>query len=286
MSTSRFEALLEVLDRIAGTRDLQELVRLLAPVLRKAVEFDYVAVFLYDPEKDLMILHSVERFFDRTPPQVHMPPEKTPAGLCFLTQKHVIMDDVQTESRFDADVIGMMRDYGTRSVCYQPLTSSVRRLGTLSFGSLEPRKFAESEMPFLLQIAHQVAVAIDNALHFEEAQRYQKSLSTERDRLRLLLEVNNAIASRLELHDFLEAVSRCLQRILSNEMVSISLYEAEDDQLRLYSLVFPGGHGLIREGMTMPVKDTVLGRVLTSRKPLRLTGLPDDAIPADIRELA
>src|SRR4030095_11997633 len=176
--------------------------------------------------------------------------------------------------------------YGTKSVCYQPLTSSVRRLGALSFGSLQPGKFAESEMPFLLQIAHQVAVAIDNALHFEEAQRYQKSLSMERDRLRLLLDVNHAIGSRLELHDFLEAVSRCLQRILSHEMVSISLYEPEDDQLRLYSLVFPGGHGLIREGMTMPVKDTVLGRVLTSRKPLRLTGISDDSIPADILELS
>src|SRR5262245_23772286 len=210
MSTSRFEAILEVSDRIAGTRDLQELMRLLAPVLRKAVEFDYVAVFLYDPEKDLMILHSVERFFDRTPPQVHMPPERTPAGLCFLTQKPVIIDDVPSETRFDEDVIGMMRAYGTKSVCYQPLTTSLRRLGTLSFGSLQPQNFAESEMPFLQQIASQVAVAIDNALHFEEAQRYQETLATERDRLRLLLDVNNAIASRLELSDFLEAVSRCL----------------------------------------------------------------------------
>ena len=286
MSTSQFEALLEVSDKIAGTRDLQELLRLLAPVLRKAVEFDYIAVFLHDPEQNLMILHSVERFFDRIPPRVYMPPERTPAGLCFLTQKHVIIDDVHSETRFDADVIGMMREYGTKSVCYQPLTSSVRRLGALSFGSLQPGKFTESEMPFLLQIAHQVAVAMDNALHFEEAQRYQKKLSLERDRLRLLLDVNSAIGSRLKLHDFLEAVSRCLQRILPHELVSISLYEPEEEQLRLYSLIFPGGHGLIHEGMTMPVKDTVLGKVLTGRKALRLTGLTDDSLPADILELA
>jgi hypothetical protein len=37
------------------------------------------------------------------------------------------------------------------------------------------------------------------------------SLLKERDRLQILLDVNNAIASQLELHDFLEAVSKCLQ---------------------------------------------------------------------------
>jgi formate hydrogenlyase transcriptional activator len=285
MSASRFEALLEVSDMIAGTRDLQELLRVLAPALKKALEFDYVAVFIHDAEQNLMVLHSVENFFNRTPPNVSMPPERTPAGRCFLTQQQLIIDDLPTETRFDSEVIGMMRDLGTKSVCYQPLTTPVRRLGVLSMGSLQPHQFPDSEMPFLLRIANQVAIAIDNALHFEEAQRYQKTLSTERDRLRLLLEINHAIGSRLELHDFLEAVSRCLQRILSHEMVSISLYEPQEQQLRLYSLIFPGGHGLIREGMTMPVKDTVLGRVLTSRKPLRIDSLAAKDIPKDILEL-
>src|SRR5262245_4064797 len=285
MSESRFQALLEVSDMIAGMRDLQELFRLLAPALRKAVEFDYVAVFLHDADKNLMNLHLVERFFDRPPPLISMPPERTPAGRCFLTQQQLIIEDVETESRFDAEVIGMMRDYGTKSVCYQPLTSPVRRLGVLSFGSLQPRKFSESEMPLMLRVANQVAVALDNALHFEEAQRHQNDLAKERDRLRTLVDVNNAIGSRLELPDFLEAVSRFLQRILTHEMVSISLYEPDEDQLRLYSLVFPGGHGLIREGMTMPVKGTVLGKVLTSRRPLRINSLAADDIPADIMEL-
>jgi formate hydrogenlyase transcriptional activator len=140
-------------------------------------------------------------------------------------------------------------------------------------------------MPFLRRVANQVAVAIDNARHFEEAQRYQQTLAEERDRLRVLLEVNNAIGSRLALYDFLEAVSRCLQRILSHEMVSISLYEPEEQQLRLYSLIFPGGHGILREGMTMPVKGTVLGTVLTTRKPLRIDTLKQVELPADVLEM-
>jgi formate hydrogenlyase transcriptional activator len=285
MPASPHEALLEVSDMIAGTRDLQELLRLLAPALRKVVEFDYVAVFLHDSKNNLMKLHMLERFFDWVPPSIPMPPERTPAGRCFLTQQEFIIFDVQTETRFDDEVIGLMRQWGIRSVCYQPLTTPVRRLGVLSFGSLQPQKFEASEMPFVLRAANQVAIALDNALHFEEAQCYQGNLAKERDRLRILLDVNNAIASRLELHDFLEAVSRCLQPILSHEMVSISLYEPEEQQLRLYSLIFPGGHGLIREGLTMPVKDTVLGKVLSSRKPLRISSLAGQEIPPDIWEL-
>jgi formate hydrogenlyase transcriptional activator len=280
-----FEALLQISDTIAGARDLEELLRLLAPTLREAVDFDYVAVFLHDPEKNLMNLHLIERFFDGPTPTSSIPTERSPSGRCFLTQEPLIIDDVDSETRFDPDVVAVLQKYEVKSCCYQPLTTSVRRLGALSFGSRQPRKFPESEMPFMRRVANQVAVAIDNARHFDEAQRYQRSLAKERDRLRILLEVNNAVASRLELYDFLEAVSRCLQRILSHEMVSISLYEADEQQLRLYSLIFPGGHGIIREGMTMPVKGTVLGRVLTTRKPLRVGTLHHDDLPADVLEM-
>jgi len=285
MAASRFEALLQISDTIAGARDLQELLRLLAPTLREAVDFDYVAIFLHDPEKNLMNLHVIERFVDGPTPTSSIPTERSPSGRCFLTQQPLIIDDVDAETRFDLDVIAVLEKYEIKSCCYQPLTTSVRRLGALSFGSTEPHKFPELEMPFLRRVANQVAVAIDNARHFEEAQQYQQRLAEERDRLRVLLEVNNAIGSRLALYDFLEAVSRCLQRILSHEMVSISLYEPEEQQLRLYSLIFPGGHGILREGMTMPVKGTVLGTVLTTRKPLRIDTLKQVELPADVLEM-
>src|SRR5262245_13833214 len=259
MSGSRFESLLSISDAIAGARSLEELLHLLAPTLREAVPFDYVAIFLHDPLKNLMNLHFIELFFDVSIPTSSIAPERSPAGRCFLTQRLLIIDDVDTETRFDPDVIAVLQKYQIKSCCYQPLTTSVRRLGALSFGSRQPHVFPDSEMPFLRRVADQVALAVDNALHFEEAQRYQRKLAKERDRLRILLDVNNAVASRLSLHDFMESVSRYLKRILSHEMVSISLYEADQQQLRLYSLIFPDGHGIIREGLTMPVDGTILG---------------------------
>ena len=43
------------------------------------------------------------------------------------------------------------------------------------------------------QVARQVAVAVDNALNSEAAVAYEEQLAHERDRLRTLLEVNNAV---------------------------------------------------------------------------------------------
>jgi len=285
MSSTRLEALLEISDTIGGARDLAELLRLLAPTLRRAVELDYMAVFLHDAENNVMNLHLIEKFFDGPTPTASVATERSPAGRCFLSQEPLIIPDVDTETRFGPEVIEIFKKFDVKSCCYQPLTTSVRRLGALSFGSVKTGRSWESEMPFLRRIANQVAVAIDNALHFDEAQRYQEHLSKERDRLRILLEVNGAIGSRLELHDFLEAVSRTLQRVLSHDIVSISLYEPEEEHLRLYTLIFPGGHGLLQEGMTVPVKGTVLGAVLTSRKAVRVASISDKDTPPDILEL-
>ena len=82
-----------------------------------------------------------------------------------------------------------------RSVCSLPLTTAQRRLGVMSFGRSTTHQHTESEIAFLQQVARQVAVAVDNALNFESAQAYQRQLARERDRLRVLLEVNNAVVS-------------------------------------------------------------------------------------------
>src|SRR5215475_9435202 len=163
MSLERSEVLLRISDTIAGTRELQELLRLLAPTLKHAVDFDYVAVFLHDPEKNLMNLHLIERFLDGPTPTSSIPTERSPSGRCFLTQEPLIIDDVDSETRFDPDVLAVLHRYEVKSCCYQPLTTSVRRLGALSFGSLQTPKPWDPEMPFLRRVANQIAVAIDNA---------------------------------------------------------------------------------------------------------------------------
>ena len=60
-------------------------------------------------------------------------------------------------------------------------------------------------------VAAHVAVAVENALNFEEARSYQQLLARERHHLRLLLDVNNSVISHLELSDLFQAVSSALR---------------------------------------------------------------------------
>lgn len=67
-------------------------------------------------------------------------------------------------------------------------------------------------MDFMLQIAAQVAVAVDNSLNFEKAEKYQRQLARERDRLQVLLEITNALVSELDIHDLFPSITACLRR--------------------------------------------------------------------------
>ena len=82
------------------------------------------------------------------------------------------------------------------------------------------------------QVANQVAVAVDNVLHDESVRAAQQLLTRERDRLQLLLDVNNAVVSRLDLDDVFTSVTTCLQRVIPHEHSSLLLYEPETRQFR------------------------------------------------------
>jgi hypothetical protein len=105
-----------------------------------------MAVFLHDAENNVMNLHLIEKFFDGPTPKASLATERSPAGRCFLAQEPLIIPDIDTETRFGPEVIEIFKRFDVKS-CYQPLTTSVRRLGALSFGRVQPGRLWEPEMP-------------------------------------------------------------------------------------------------------------------------------------------
>ena len=67
-------------------------------------------------------------------------------------------------------------DRGVESLCVVPATTALRKLGALAFGSRLQAAYSEVDVIFLQQVARLVAVAVDNALHFEQAQSVQDQL--------------------------------------------------------------------------------------------------------------
>ncbi|MGD0908327.1 MAG: sigma 54-interacting transcriptional regulator [Candidatus Acidiferrales bacterium] len=267
---TQHRALLDVAEAIAQHRDLRELFHELAARLHRVVEFEFLSLVLHDASRNVMRLHILEA---ERPGKIRAGAEfsigDTPSGWVWETQQPFILDDTKQETPTPS-LLQILRENGVRSFCAVPLTTAQRRLGVLAFGRGTPHQHSEVEIVFLQQVAGQVAVAVDNALNFARAQAYQRQLAQERDRLRVLLEVNNAIVSKLDLHALLNAISASLRRVIHHEYTSLALYEPATNMMRVLALDFPEGKGLIREEMRTPLVGSIIGQVFRSRQPLVL----------------
>jgi len=84
----------------------------------------------------------------------------------------------------------------------------------------------------------------------------QTQVHTERtiaERSRLLLEIDNAIVSHLELAPLLKSISECLRRELPHDFAGLVFYDHEIRQLRLHSLDFSSVHPHFALGQIVPI---------------------------------
>ncbi len=165
----QYRTLLEVSESIALHRDLRTLFHDLAQRLPRVVKFEYMRLFLHDPERHVMRLHALE-----TPNQdcdvmgcQELPVDDSPGGWVWQRQEPLVVSDVANEIRFPC-VTEQMLKQGVKSYCVVPLTSAQRRLGALGFGSAQDAAYDGADLEFLRLVAKQVAVAVDNALNVAE----------------------------------------------------------------------------------------------------------------------
>ena len=227
--------LLDVLRAVASHRDLQTLLRELFDVLQRVVPFARVTLLLHDPGPDVMRLHTLAG--PAVPYVVELPVAESPAGIAWQTQRPLVLEHIDRDTRFPT-ATEILRADGIKSHCAVPLTSPLRRLGALGFSSRNENAFSDADVDFLQQLTSQIALAVDNTLHHEQ-------LASERDRLQLLLEVNNALVSNLERHALFSTIASCLRRVLPHDYQRGRLHRNG----RLPDAAPSFGQGLIKDDM-------------------------------------
>jgi formate hydrogenlyase transcriptional activator len=93
----------------------------------------------------------------------------------------------------------------------------------------------------------------------EEAQRLQQELREERDRLRLLLDVNNLLVSRLDYPELLRTLSESMQRVVKHDSASVALFDRNTGQLRLQALTYTAGPGVVEPDITLTLDGSAAG---------------------------
>ena len=278
----RLRLLLEVSEAIVSHRDLSALFRDLAQRLPTVAPFDFIGLILHDPTKNVMKVHVLEtaatHHLNTRLDGLELPIEESSSGWVWTHQQPLIIPSLAEEPRFTMGMAAL-KDIGVQSVCLFPLTTAMRRLGAIGFGSLEPHAFGDQNLGMLGQVAKQVAVAVDNVLNFAGTEAAQQSLARERDRLSLVLEINNAVVSHLELQELLKAISACLRRVIPHDFASFCLYDPAIHQLRAHALDFHGNQDFVESGDPIPLEGTPEGLAFTTQQTVHVRRLSSRSFP-------
>jgi formate hydrogenlyase transcriptional activator len=267
--TSQHQALLEVTESVAIHRDLPALFHDLKERLPRLVNFDTLWLVLHEPARNVMRVHILETPTGAYLDIVERSLEDAPSGWVWERQEALIIADLEQEKRFPA-ARDSLRDFGVRSVCLLPLTTAHRRLGAVGFGSQKPGAYNQEGVEFLQLVARQIAVGVDNTLNYQAAQELQRQLEHERDRLKLLLDLNNSVVSNLDLRQMFRAISASVRRVLDCDYASIVLPEPDGRQLRVYARSFSEGGESWRDEIVIPAVGKPASQVLETGKPLLL----------------
>src|ERR1019366_5013252 len=93
-------------------------------------------------------------------------------------------------------------------------------------------------------------------------------LQRESERLKLLLDLTNALVSNLKPHDLLLAISESIRQCMHSDLVSVWLPDAEQRQLRSVTMDFPDGKGFAREDLLQLVEGSGVGKAFSTGKPV------------------
>src|SRR5262245_5277767 len=259
------QLLLEINAAILSHAGLSELLNAVSACLRRELKHDFAAMTLYQPETNQLRSYRLVTL-DKIPSPVLLPLHGTIGGLVFRSRRPMIFRQIDF-SEFPEDP--RLESAGVKSACGVPLMSHGQTLGTLGLASLQEDGFSDEDVSLLAQIANQVAIAVENARNFERAESLREKLAIERDRLRLLLDINNAVVSHLDLRELVKSISESLRGIIPHEGAFLTLLNPERTRLRVQALeLHPTDAIPFEEGVMIALEGTPEGEAIASRKPV------------------
>jgi formate hydrogenlyase transcriptional activator len=224
-----YEAVLSLSRSIAGRTDLGALLSGVRESLRRIVSFDHLGLILHDPDGDAMQGHLLNEPGNPVIASLRMPVEEDPAGWVWRNQQPLIISNLDVETRWPGFIKRARSEFGLSTLILVPLTAGGNRLGAFGFSSVAPYEPGPAEMEFLERVAAEFAVAVEGFLARQAAVR-------ERDRLRTLFDITNALVSKLAPDELFSAISEQLSKVIRHDHAVLTLCNKETGVLDVYAL--------------------------------------------------
>ena len=253
---------------IAGVTDLETLCNALAECLRGVVSFEYLGLVLHDAVHDQLRLHAVSANHPikatKKTPMVLPADGDYPGAWVWREQKPLVISPI-SEHTDSNPFLQQVRAEGVRALTLLPLSNGERRLGILGFGSAAPFRPESDALCFLERVASEVAVTVDGYLT-------RQALLQERDRMRVLFDITNAIISKLPAEDLFAAISEQLSRVVAHDFAAVTLLDKSTGDIRLKALHSPRGLMFEAEDEAVSPEGLPTGEALATGRPVVTCG--------------
>jgi formate hydrogenlyase transcriptional activator len=176
----RLETLLDINNAVVSKLSRDDLFKAIGEALGRIIRFDRLALSLYDPAAGVLRIATYagpyERF-DYTPIGRVLKLDDSPAGQALVRHTAVVRPDLALERNTASEERAY--GHGFRSMCALPLIVQGRGIGAITLGSLTPLQYAPSDADFLMGVARQIALAVDNMTAHEETEKLKARFEAE-----------------------------------------------------------------------------------------------------------
>ena len=254
------ESLPNILRLISAGSPLPEILNVIARLVESQGEGLFCTIWLPDEQGNYLYCAaapSLTGFSDHVG-RTEVCPKGASCGTAVYRREPVYVTDILTDPSWD-DYRHLMLPYGIRSVWSRPLfTSEGKVLGTFAILYRESRSPDIADLQLIENASHITGIAIERHMN-------EQALQRERDRLRLLLEITNSMASKLDLRRLVEALSTDLLRVTRCDFCSLLLPDADSGELRMTILYNPEPRGYVCDGI-IPIHGSLCGKAFWTGK--------------------
>lgn len=245
-SETRYRALLRVSGLLSSESDVQTALRSVSVLLSKIIGFDRIALLLVNEDGQSARMYALES--ERTDSDVligrEFPLQDTSLALVFESQQSRYVPSLADELARVPDLLQATRLTQPSSAYMFPISSARKRLGILIIVNSSGRECGAQDAELMNSVSMHFATALETALAVEEAESYKQNLARERDRLSLILEINNHIIAHLDINELFRAASKSIRGYFDNALTGFWLFEERSNQLELSTVDSGAGFGL------------------------------------------
>lgn len=277
---TRYRALLDVSAALGMAPDLSRALRSVSDLLSKVVKFDTIALFLRDDRTGAASLYGLAPVADQSLEIGTGFPvlESGPILSVLESQEPAFVPDVQEVIANFPSVFAQRFSQERYKVAYLfPVTLAGRRLGVLIYASVQREQYASEDVELMSCVAAHVSGVLGATLALESASSYRRDLERERDRLKLLLEINNDTVTHLEIKALLDAASTKIREFFDVAFSGFWVLDERSGQFQCMSLDFPGSRTNLPSTVAPKLTEVALADIRA--RALKVMG------PAEIREL-